>query len=161
MCGAILSAFRLAGHVRQSPHLGAEAAVLLDPWRPERIHKLARANTGLSERSTTGERRRWRAKSWHRIRCCVGVWIDIRLLFPPKTKPQRDGCQLVGGLMGVALEGWRVRDRKTDASGQGCMKTRDLTECVYFVFFGRASIQGILGKIDEIYSDRGCPFLKV
>lgn len=106
MCGAILCAFRLVGHVRQSPHLGGETAVLLWPLKP-RTH--SQATTGQHRPVRTQHNRKAALltgkvlASDQMLRGCVWMYIYASV-FPPKTKPQRDGCQLVGGLMGV---GWR------------------------------------------------------
>lgn len=85
MCGAILSAFRLAGHVRQSPHLGTEAAVLLWPLTPW-TH--SQASTGQHRPVRTQHNRRAEpltgkvVASDQMLRGCV--WIYIRLCFLPK-----------------------------------------------------------------------------
>lgn len=91
-----------------------------DPWSPEHIHKLPQASTGLSECNTTGERYRWGGShgigsdvAW----VCECVWVRL----PPKTKPQRDGCQSVEGLMGLGggmkAEGSKDGDERSGKNG--------------------------------------------
>ena len=130
MCRAVPGAFRLARHVRESPHLGVEAAARLWPLKPwTRSQANTTQTTGLSERNKTGERHRWRGvTASDQMLTCVGVCMWD---FPPKTKPRRDGCQSVRRFwweLGRGDEG--MEDRRMETGGWGWRDNRVLTALV-------------------------------
>lgn len=133
MCGAILCAFHLVGHVRRSPHLGAETAVLLWPLKP-RTH--SPASTGQHRPVRTQHNRRAAPltgealASDQMLRGCV--WIYTCLCVSSQNKTSQGWLSVSRRLDGGWVEGWRVRDRKTDMSGWGGMENHKLTARVLF-----------------------------
>lgn len=147
MCKVFLCTFHLARHVKESPHLGVEAAVQLWPLKPW-TH--SQANTTQHRPVRTQQNRRAALLTGsHGIRSddCVGecmcVFVHMCQL-SQTTKPHRDGCQSEAWCeLGRGMKG--MEDRRMETSGWGWRDNQDLTALI-FLFPGGVYTHGCWGE---------------
>lgn len=147
MCRVVLCAFRLARHVRESPHLGVEAAAQLWPLKPW-TH--AQANTTQHRPVRTQQNRRAQAPltGSHGIGSddCVGecMCVFVHMCeFSQTTKPHRDGCQSeVWCQLGRGMKGWRIKGWRWAVGDEGITKTWQLLFFFFLVEFIPMAVWG-------------------
>lgn len=112
MCRNVLGAFRSAGHVSESPHLGTEAAVQFRPLKPWRY---SQANTILHWPVRTQQNRRAAALTGSRgigSLGCVAAPMCVSLprqwsLTGTAVSQAEAWRELGWGMKGWRIEGWR------------------------------------------------------
>lgn len=114
MCKAILSAFHLARHVRESPHLGTEAAARLWPLKPW-TH--SRASTTQHRPVRTQQNKRAATLTGVTASDQMVVWVCVCVWLFSDNKASQGRLSVSCRFDGSWVEGWRDGGSKDGDEG--------------------------------------------